>query len=584
MAIRPEDELNQEQDTMNVLGDEQQTQQPEQQEQQAPSQPISVSGGATQVGSESAGVKQSDKSPASSGLFTNIRKFMQANKGAGQKIADTAKQKVGTSAQDVGQAIAQKKQEFKDASASAAGTLTQQQQQAQQAIKTAGTQQYGKPTDEQVQQFRGIATGQSLAKGPEFNIQQQQQQAQDINRQAEAAQTSQGRFGLLREFFAKPDKQYGRGLQKLDTAFLQQDPTARQDIATGLKDIASKTQADIAGASSFAEQETGALANQAQTVQDTIQGQLTDAQKQVELQALKRGQLELAKRQGLIDRYNQAVEETGDLSTLSQEDKQALGLIDTQKGSVEDITGGSEADLQKAIELAKSQGIVRGFEDISLQDYLRGGQQLNLTEDQIRQKFASEQEAERSRALARLAGRSAEEAGIVAAGAGVEGPSFDIESAQTEISKRVDSIVNDMTGGDIEYMADKNPGFNAAFNAPFGADHAQALLAEIAPELSGRENIAPLIAAYQAKSGQIPQSWIREDYSAELNPGASLEQKLKPQRLEQIKYGNQVLNTLSERSGGYLSSMSNALHESSKRIGKNYLRRQAIEAIKKGLA
>lgn len=450
--------------TINVFGQSPQKEGLKTYEQQAqPAQPVSVSGKApATVGTDQA-TSTGPTEPTGSGLFTNIRKFVEANKGAGQQIAGTAKEKVGGRAADVGQAVAKKESELQTNIQQATGQAQNVQTEAEKILTSASTT--GQLTPEQIEKFRGAATGTTFQEAPEFDIEQEQRQTENIARQAELAQTAPGRFGLLREFFGTPEQRYGHGLQRLDVAFLQQDPTARQDIATGLRDISTATQQEITDAEKLAmAEDTGLIPKyqkQIQNIQTGLETGLEEATKAATAAPLTRGQTELATRNKFVRDIEQSIAETNSLLNLSDEQLVKLGFTPTEVSSARQsyqtlkdylintppAQRGEEywnLLMDNVIPLAKmtganimgEEGRVATGDEVSqrgVRDLLQRIEQVELPETELRRRFMTEEDVARGKALARLAGSAYDDFATVGEELQDYIPAYDIASVRAQL-------------------------------------------------------------------------------------------------------------------------------------------------------
>ncbi len=241
---------------------------------QQPQGPISVSG--TPITAVEGGVGQptpqgtaTGRKPSGSGRFTNIQGYLQANQGAGEKIAGQIGQDVKKQTEKLGQAVGQ---------AGAIGSQLQAERDRLANVGSLQTQLQTDPTKVNVEQFRQISTGQT-ALNP---IQQQAQQTFDtaqgelgrVQQLAGQTGTEAGRFELLRQSLGRPG--YSRGQQKLDQLLVQaggggnvlsQLQQQTQQQARAGEQLLGGTQADI-------QSQIGALGTQAKTAQETLTGAL----------------------------------------------------------------------------------------------------------------------------------------------------------------------------------------------------------------------------------------------------------------------------------------------------------------------
>jgi hypothetical protein len=102
--------------------------QPSPEAQNAPSQPSTIQAGmsSAEAGSSQAQSQQRSNKPASSGMFTNIQKYVEKNKPAAQKMATAATQNVAGQASDIAEQAAKKKAQM-DATLAANKTSMEEQ-------------------------------------------------------------------------------------------------------------------------------------------------------------------------------------------------------------------------------------------------------------------------------------------------------------------------------------------------------------------------------------------------------------------------------------------------------------------------
>lgn len=228
-----------------------QNQQPDLVNGQNPGQPLQTVGTATpstQQGSTAAPASSSSPSPQGSGRFTNIQKYINANQGGGQKIANqignTLQNQFGQQtgqAQDYYTKLNQGIQQGNQVAQTGQG-YTQQLKDIGNQINNATTAGY----DQRGAQDQNLAGIQNFVNQPNFNqfqdIQagrginegllnlQQQKAAQAANtalqgtQQAQQALSSEGgRFGLLqKQFGGNSSPNYSQGQQRLDQILLGQ--------------------------------------------------------------------------------------------------------------------------------------------------------------------------------------------------------------------------------------------------------------------------------------------------------------------------------------------------------------------------
>jgi len=315
MAYIPntEDELTQN-ESMNVLDQNQQQQQGQmQQGQQDVAEPIQVASAtaaapavtpqqAQQTAQQGAQQQQAQQQaaaprrrrdqPRGSGLFTDIRKYVEANRPQAARIREAVTQDVeqrsGTIAQDVA-ARQERLQQDLERRAQEARSLVEQQ------VAQAGQQGFD---PQNLATFEDIREGQFnvAANVTPENFTREQARANELQRLAGLARTGEGREELLRRVFQDGD-QYTRGQQQLDALILQGSPdegarltqevgqTAQQfgDLVTqarrqSLENLANKVQ----GQADLQEFATGAVTGAEEELRQVLAQRETEREQQAQ--------------------------------------------------------------------------------------------------------------------------------------------------------------------------------------------------------------------------------------------------------------------------------------------------------------
>jgi hypothetical protein len=358
-------------------------------------------------------------------MFTNLRKYMEANKPQTQRMAGAVTQQFGQQAEKTAQQAQQRAQQFgsqiqqrqnvMEAERQFAGDvgsrILQQQQGAQPAqpftpsFDIAGKLQekrkelegkriFGEAAEKQIEQERqklqsdlsaeretfeqqqrtaqqeaaplyseeeyervrqAITGGATPEDIQELNLAGQVAGAEQLQRQAEAAQTAEGRAGLLQETFGAGTRDYTRGQAGLDALLLQSSPEARQQLLEGTQAQAQQTQEAVEQARKDALQQlTGYREERAgfgQSVADIMSGRGEELSSQID----ERVAQAQAERQQLADQ----------LGTTTTELEQYLGEV----GAGIDPTKTSAAFDLKYIRDGYQEGLLRsglaGAQDIS---------------------------------------------------------------------------------------------------------------------------------------------------------------------------------------------------------------------------
>lgn len=282
---------------------------------QAPSQPSTVQSGMSSTQAGAAQQPQQSKKPASSGMFTNIQKYVSKNKPQAQKMAGAVTENVGSQASEIAQQ-AEKKQADMNASLQAnQQAMDAQKKEAEQMVgNIMGTNQpapvqqpaqqnYGQPignigevdpgykapniqekvvtgtvdggqpsieqTPEQIeasqarfQELMGGATG--LIDVGNINLAEQSQKARALQQMAGQAGTEMGRRNLLQDTFKKQGE-YTQGMGGLDQLVVSGSDQARQQLSKGVQDQANNLQQNI--------QDIGIDTNKQKMAQDRLKQQ-----------------------------------------------------------------------------------------------------------------------------------------------------------------------------------------------------------------------------------------------------------------------------------------------------------------------
>lgn len=250
-----------------------------QQGQQAQGEPVSLtsSPGSIQGGAPAQPAPQQNKQKGS-GAFTDLRKYVQANKPQASQLGQAAASTIQKQAGQIGGQVAKANEQYQQ-------NIAQQQQQIQQA------QQFGQQQIQQaaqgkaaatpnLQQFQQIATGQkTFGDAGALNLAAQQQAAQKVAGFAGQAERATGVNQMLQQAFGK--NQYTGGQKALDAMILGGDRNARQQLMTDVQKASTGLESQLRDARSAALAEASKLSTQDQALRDTLGTQLTGARSQV---------------------------------------------------------------------------------------------------------------------------------------------------------------------------------------------------------------------------------------------------------------------------------------------------------------
>jgi len=197
----------------------------------------------------------------SSGMFTNIRKYVDANKPQASKMAGAAAKTTEKEAQQIGNQVSQQQNKLQVQLDKNKQNLNQAKEFAQGQIDNAASGA-NDLSQENVDRFRNLATGkESFNDVQEMNLAKQQLAAKRLEQQGMKAGTEQGRQDLLKNTFGQGDRAYTRGQQGLDALIVGGDADARTQLQNQVQQAASQANQGIQTAAQ----------NQATSIQDLQQ-------------------------------------------------------------------------------------------------------------------------------------------------------------------------------------------------------------------------------------------------------------------------------------------------------------------------
>ena len=222
-----------------------------------PSEPVAPTTAPTpEMGTGSAiGAQQQQatnkKAPkASSGMFTNIQKYVQKNQPQAQKMSQAVTKDVGEQATDIRKQAEAKQAKTQGQIAANTAAQTQQKDFAQQQVSnimSGATPSETQEADNKRFQdlMAGKVAGTSQVQGPSFAA--ENVKAQALGNLAAGARTEEGRKNLLRGTFGDQGKQYTRGMSGLDQLILGGDKQAREGLIGGIQGQAKGLQEGLTG-------------------------------------------------------------------------------------------------------------------------------------------------------------------------------------------------------------------------------------------------------------------------------------------------------------------------------------------------
>lgn len=398
-----------------------------------------------------------DKRPQGSGRFTNLQKYIQANSGAGERIA-------GQVGKEVQKDVSKEQQQSQDYYSQLGKAVTQAQDVAKQGqgftqqlgdigsqIQGAGYQQ-GADIGTQAVEKTGLDAITQFTQNPNFqefqNIQagrgidetllgmRQAQAARESQQFLEAAQQAQsnlgseaGRFDLLRKTFggaARPG--YTTGQQRLDQALLAQSGLG--DLRQDLSQQVQTARGDISGTQQAAGQ-ISSLGAQEQAIMEQIADQTQ------------------ANTKAYMDMLNTYIDPTQAARAKEWSDlgKGLSTYSGTGSGGVSHfgIRPGFNAEQMQRLGVGANQGVYNALKGLTTSDIAKQGAAAKTAQD-----VATQSDVDRYAALAKIAGidpSALTQASQIGESYGQYGTSSDLNKRLSKAQRDFDKAASGETKG-----------------------------------------------------------------------------------------------------------------------------------------
>lgn len=444
MAFIPEEEEGSQEPGMNVLSGSDQPQQDSQQQgqnQQVTSgQPttIGTGGQAAPIGSQvgQAPTPQGNtRKKQGSGMFTDIRKYIKANKQGGQQLAGAVTQDVTQQAQDIRNQIENQQNKFQQSLAQNQANLQQSQDFAQEAVQKAGS---GQLSEQDFQRYQNLISGDArFDVAQPIDLLRQRSRAQALQRLSQRAGRAEGREELLKKTFGeRPGQRYTRGQRAVDSLLLGADPTASQQLVQGTQQEFGGLAGDITAARKKAIQDVYGLkkdvaefTGEEGTAAQNILGQ-EGARTQLGQELDTAAEQKFSE---VTNRRNQLLDKLRNRQFLSDGEMAELGVAEKLQGTLQAFLTATKGE-PKQVDFAQ---------------YLQALDPKTFNRNTI----ADEGQRARFDALSRLAGRG----GLASGSADDVGLKFNAEAAIQDVLSRMgrdDVTVSEegLMGGDLNAL------------------------------------------------------------------------------------------------------------------------------------
>lgn len=321
------------------------------------------------------------KGTVGSGAFTNLSKYIQANKPQAQSMASGITKNVGSQSQQLRTDLSKKQEQFQTqtnpeiqrlqaASGNIANTINKAGISDQAATPTELKQQEGITglTDEQAKAFQQLYNKQGAFQQYQSpDLSNEAVRAKALQNLANASKTSAGRTQLLQGMYSSPT--YSRGQSALDNLLLQGDKNVRQNLVRGVEQQTQGLSSDVEANKKAALQRIADIQSQASTAQTEAKSALDTAN------------------QTLQDQLNTKLQNDY-LTNLQNTILQQGGMTQAQLDQLKSLSGLNDT---------RTYGV-------NLQDYFDPNKNPNVVIAPTISQVASNADYQRSLALAKLAG------------------------------------------------------------------------------------------------------------------------------------------------------------------------------------
>lgn len=279
---------------------------------------------------------------ASSGMFTNIQKYVEKNKPQAQKMAGAVTQDVGKQAEQIRQAATEKQNQQQQALQANQQVMDTNKNWAQEQVQNimqssaeaAQPAQEQQPSMEDIQsRFQDLASGniQGVGSVADLNLTSQNARSQALQQLAQSANTEEGRRNLLGQTFEKQGD-YTRGMSGLDNLITSGDANAREALITGTQQTTDQLGNQLSDIQSQQSQAKAAQDLALSNFGQDITGIATGASSTIDTQLQTAMDNEIADRMAAGENYQSAL---ANAETTYNQYLQDLGSVD----SLQDVAG-----------------------------------------------------------------------------------------------------------------------------------------------------------------------------------------------------------------------------------------------------
>lgn len=245
---------------------------------------------------------------ASSGMFTNIQKYVEKNKPQAQKIAQAVTGDVSSQAAKIRQEAQGKQQQVAKTIGQNQARIAEQRKEAENIVQgiTSGQPTTGEGFEQQQERFQELSQGPTgLASVQDLNLGQQNLRAQALGQLAGRAGTEQGRRDLLKSTFQKQGD-YTSGMSGLDQLITGGSQAARDQFIQGTKGTAEQLQQNLGDIQRQSQELAGQYGIEKGQFGEQVSGLASEAVGDIDADLQQAYKDEIAARQALGEDYNTA--------------------------------------------------------------------------------------------------------------------------------------------------------------------------------------------------------------------------------------------------------------------------------------
>jgi hypothetical protein len=184
---------------------------------------------------------------AGSGMFTNLKKYVEANKPKTKEMAGAVVKDISGQAEKIKSNVAEKRKQVSGSEAykQEQARLQGGEQTTQSALQKAQSGQM--LSADELDRFKALQSGTGAYEGfKAVDLAEQQQKARSLEQLGQQATTAEGSEQAIQQTFGKDIQDYTAGERGLDLFLLGQDKEAKQLLQEGVTGATTGIESDVA--------------------------------------------------------------------------------------------------------------------------------------------------------------------------------------------------------------------------------------------------------------------------------------------------------------------------------------------------